>query len=141
MALLCFLNWLFLLHLVSGIKETTVDLIESQGYPAEVHFVTTNDGYILTVHRIPRPGAPVVFYQHGYESSSADVVLGPSNTTLGFLMSDLGFGSPCSGSPKFWNPREWDCDSLSFIFNYQFLNRLSKLGLFQISISKWLPPL
>ena len=91
MALLCFLNWLFLLHLVSGIKETTVDLIEAQGYPAEVHFVTTNDGYILTVHRIPRPGAPVVFYQHGYESSSADMVLGPSNTTLGFLMSDQGF--------------------------------------------------
>ena len=91
MALLCLLNWLFLLHLVSGIKETTVDLIEAQGYPAEVHFVTTNDGYILTVHRIPRPGAPVVFYQHGYESSSADMGLGPSNTTLGFLMSDQGF--------------------------------------------------
>ena len=84
MALFCLINWiLFLLHLVSGIKETTVDLIEAQGYPAEVHFVTTNDGYILTVHRIPRPGAPVVFYQHGYESSSADVVLGPSNITLG----------------------------------------------------------
>ena len=33
--------------------------------------------------RIPNPGMPVVFYQHGYESSSADLVLGPSETTLG----------------------------------------------------------
>ena len=83
MTLLCLINWLFLLHLVSGTKETTVDLIEAQGYPAEVHYVPTTDGYILTVHRIPRPGAPVVFYQHGYESSSAELVLGHSNITLG----------------------------------------------------------
>ena len=28
-----------------------MDLIESAGYPAETHHVTTDDGYILEVHR------------------------------------------------------------------------------------------
>ena len=51
--------YLSILKVVSGIKETTVDLIESQGYPAETHFVSTSDGYILTLHRIPHPGAPI----------------------------------------------------------------------------------
>ena len=51
--------YLSILKVVSGIKETTVDLIESQGYQAETHFVSTSDGYILTLHRIPHPGAPI----------------------------------------------------------------------------------
>ena len=31
---------------------STVDLIEAEGYPAETHTVTTEDGYILTLHRL-----------------------------------------------------------------------------------------
>ena len=34
-----------------GEAETTADLITSEGYPVEIHEVTTEDGYILTVHR------------------------------------------------------------------------------------------
>ena len=30
-----------------------MQLITSKGYPAERHFVTTSDGYILQMHRIP----------------------------------------------------------------------------------------
>ena len=30
---------------------STVALIEAEGYPAETHTVTTEDGYILTLHR------------------------------------------------------------------------------------------
>ena len=30
-----------------------VELIEYWDYPSETHWVTTADGYILTVHRIP----------------------------------------------------------------------------------------
>jgi len=53
-------------------------LIEKYGYPAETHTVTTEDGYLLTVYRIPNPGRPAVFIQHGILASSADwVVLGP----------------------------------------------------------------
>lgn len=32
---------------------TTPELIQVRGYPAEVHHVTTDDGYILEMHRIP----------------------------------------------------------------------------------------
>ena len=31
--------------------ETTADLIVEEGYPVETHEVTTDDGYLLTVHR------------------------------------------------------------------------------------------
>jgi lysosomal acid lipase/cholesteryl ester hydrolase len=50
-------------------------MIERVGYPAETHFVTTVDGYILQVHRIPQPGGPVIMLQHGSLSSSADWIL------------------------------------------------------------------
>lgn len=60
------------------------DLIERQGYPSETHKVTTEDGYILTLHRIPHNRnndaitRGVVFVMHGLLSSAADwVVLGP----------------------------------------------------------------
>lgn len=50
----------------------------------EVHHVTTSDGYILGMHRIPHgrdqnndPNVdrPIVFVMHGLLSSSADFVL------------------------------------------------------------------
>ena len=71
---------------------STVDLIEAAGYPAETHCVTTEDGYILGVHRIPPslPGAKSVLYLHGYESSSADIVL-RGKESLGFLLADRGY--------------------------------------------------
>jgi lysosomal acid lipase/cholesteryl ester hydrolase len=58
------------------------------GYPAENHTVTTADGYILTLHRIPyspkspaAPNKPVIFLQHGLLCSSADwIILGPENS-------------------------------------------------------------
>ena len=64
-------------------------LIEKAGYPSETHMVTTDDGYILTMHRIPyskndpdsykngevNVTRPVVFVQHGLLCSSADFVL------------------------------------------------------------------
>ena len=93
----------------------TTDLIEEQGYTAETHTVTTDDGYILTIHRwhiihdmlydkyhniarIPRsrddpssPSGPPVLHLHGYQSSSAELVLGGANNSLGFLLSDQGY--------------------------------------------------
>lgn len=63
------------------------DLIRKYRYPVEVHSVTTEDGYILEMHRIPHgrdannvPGQrkPVVFLMHGMLVSSADyVIFGP----------------------------------------------------------------
>lgn len=58
-----------------------VELIESHGFNAETHYVTTEDGYILAVHRIVqkqrRPQGPngprkPILLQHGLLSSSVD---------------------------------------------------------------------
>ncbi|XP_046430772.1 lipase 3-like isoform X1 [Neodiprion fabricii] len=77
---------------------STPELIEKYGYHSESHEVETEDGYILTVHRItggakhpPSPGKPVVILQHGVLSSSADwVIMGPSRS-LGYILSDVGY--------------------------------------------------
>lgn len=57
-----------------------------EGYPSETHTITTEDGYILNVHRIPngREGqrnGKVVLLEHGFEDSSACwVLMGPGNS-------------------------------------------------------------
>lgn len=66
-------------------------LIAKYGYPAEVHTVTTDDGYILTMHRIRgRQGAQPFFLQHGLVDSSAGYVIMGPNISLGELFS-VGF--------------------------------------------------
>ena len=35
---------------------TAKDVIQSAGYPMEPHIVTTSDGYIMQMERIPRRG-------------------------------------------------------------------------------------
>lgn len=68
-------------------------LITAHGYPFEQHDVTTQDGYIITVFRIPGTpanpspvGKPVAFVQHGLFSSSADwVVTGPDHAFAYYL--------------------------------------------------------
>jgi len=79
----------------------TCQLVASKGYPCEQHNVTTADGYILTVHRIPygvkAPGnsqsseKPIVYLQHGLLDSSATWVMNFPNESLGFLLADAGY--------------------------------------------------
>ena len=62
-------------------------MVRREGYPVETHQVITDDGYILTMHRIPHgkisprtdsERRPAVYVQHGILSSSADwIVTGP----------------------------------------------------------------
>ncbi|XP_033217072.1 lipase 3-like isoform X2 [Belonocnema kinseyi] len=76
----------------------TPQLIRKYGYHPESHEVKTDDGYLLTLHRICGKSEnpvcqdkPVVFLQHGILSSSSDwVVMGPSNG-LGYLLADAGY--------------------------------------------------
>ena len=43
---------------VSSKTPTTAgDAIRAAGYPLQIHTVTTPDGYIMQMERIPRPGA------------------------------------------------------------------------------------
>jgi len=72
------------------------ELIERHGFPAEIHHVTTADGYVLTVHRIPcgkkniplgrnreAEARPVVFLQHGMFGTSADWIINAEQKSLG----------------------------------------------------------
>ena len=60
-----------------------VQLIENRGYKAEVHHVTTEDGYIVELHRIPHASGEPVLLQHGLLGSSADWLISPTNKSLG----------------------------------------------------------
>ena len=60
-------------------KRTAPELIVSRGFKVESHKVTTEDGYILTHHRIAnpklvQPGRPIMV-QHGLFSSSRDWII------------------------------------------------------------------
>jgi pimeloyl-ACP methyl ester carboxylesterase len=66
-------------------------LISSKNYPVEIHFAETPDNYVLQMFRIPRPGAPVAFLQHGLLDSSTTWVLNEADNSLAFIMYDAGF--------------------------------------------------
>lgn len=102
------------------------ELIQSSGYPVEKHTIVTDDGYILTMHRIPKqekqPNStdhykPVLLVHALFSSGGQFVVNG--NKSLAFMLSDLGFDvwilhvrgtsyslshtSLSSSHPKFWD--------------------------------------
>ncbi|CAG0896315.1 unnamed protein product [Darwinula stevensoni] len=76
----------------------TPELIAKYGYPSETHTITTADGYIIDMHRIPYglsgpgegPRIPILL-QHGLLSSSACWVLNGPENGLGFLLADAGY--------------------------------------------------
>jgi len=80
-----------------------VDICIARGYTSiESHYVTTADGYILGLFRIPHglpgtPGAstasgkPVVHLQHGLLDSSYTWVNNFENQSLAFILADAGY--------------------------------------------------
>ncbi|XP_008192577.2 lipase 3 [Tribolium castaneum] len=101
-----------------------LQLVEKYGYLIETHEVVTEDGYILTLHRIGQKNNvakrdPVLF-MHGFMQSATDFVnLGPGKA-LSLLLSDRGYdiwlgnarGSTWSRKHKRFNPDKdaefWD---------------------------------
>ncbi|XP_043264592.1 lipase 3-like [Colletes gigas] len=98
----------------------TLQMIRKDGYPAEAHVVQTEDGYLLTMHRIPGIlKAPAIFLQHGVLGSSADWVMLGRGKALAYLLADQGYDvwfgnfrgntysrahvSLSDGDPKFWD--------------------------------------
>ncbi|XP_008548197.1 lipase 3 [Microplitis demolitor] len=68
------------------------DMIKRAGYPSEVHVVTTEDGYLLSLHRIPgKFGSKPIFLQHGLLGSSADWIIPGKDKSLAYLLSDEGY--------------------------------------------------
>ena len=67
----------------------TLEMIRRAGYPAEAHVVTTEDGYLLTLHRIPGGnGSLPVLLQHGLLCTSADWVILGKGKALAYLLAD-----------------------------------------------------
>ena len=72
------------------------ELVKSFGYPIEEHQVTTEDGYILALHRIHVKQAccnktsRVVLLGHPLMSSSAVFTFGPANQSLAYILADEG---------------------------------------------------
>ncbi|XP_063913833.1 lipase 1-like [Zophobas morio] len=76
---------------------TVQELVEKYEYPVEVHNVTTEDGYILTLHRIPhgkenlsQNRTPVLLLPGALQSSWDFVQNGP-NQSLPFILSEKGY--------------------------------------------------
>jgi len=73
-------------------------MIRYHGYVCEIHEVTTSDGYILTLHRIPHGKNKTnnsgellpVFLQHGLIDSSATWLMNSPQESLAFILADNG---------------------------------------------------
>lgn len=84
------------------VGKNMVEIVQTRGYEIETHQVTTKDGYILTVFRIPngKSGAKMgtslrnkspVLLQHGLLDSSFTWVSNFEDQSLGYILADAGF--------------------------------------------------
>ncbi|XP_013111658.2 lipase 3 [Stomoxys calcitrans] len=77
----------------------TDERAQRNGYPTESHFVTTSDGYILNLYRIPNSqnveyrnvNRPAILLQHGLFSNSDCWLSGGPGNALAYLLADAGF--------------------------------------------------
>ncbi|XP_065062854.1 lysosomal acid lipase/cholesteryl ester hydrolase-like [Rhopilema esculentum] len=79
-------------------KMTVPEIIKFWGYPAETYATITQDGYVLTMHRIPygkagrgKSNRPVAFLQHGLLCSSSNWVTNLPEQSLAFMLADAGY--------------------------------------------------
>ncbi|XP_043064752.1 lipase 1 [Drosophila ficusphila] len=69
----------------------TIQLLEKYKYPAETHKFVTEDNYVLSLHRIPRPGGKPVLLVHGLQDSSSTwIAMGP-HSGLAYFLYDNGY--------------------------------------------------
>ncbi|XP_022112190.1 gastric triacylglycerol lipase-like [Acanthaster planci] len=109
-----FWNWNSSEGVDPDVKRNASELITSKGYPCEEHYVTTADGFILGLQRIPHgrnetadplpltnqtanatnqetKKRPVVFLQHGLLCSSTNWLTNLANESFAYILADAGF--------------------------------------------------
>jgi lysosomal acid lipase/cholesteryl ester hydrolase len=85
---------------------TMTELVQKRGYTINTHYVTTEDGYILTIFNIPEGKTegktegksegktnkkPVVLLQHGLFDSSYTWINNYETQSLGYILADQGY--------------------------------------------------
>lgn len=66
------------------------EIVPKYGFPFEQLEVITEDGYVLTLFRIPGNGS-VVFLMHGLLGSADDFILAGPDQGLGYLLANEGY--------------------------------------------------
>ena len=130
---------------------TASDAILRAGYPLEEHSVTTDDGYVLQMHRIPRKqSAETVFFQHGVLDTSLGWVAIGTGGSAAFAAYDDGFdvwlGNTRANPPrvnvrsskrgsKYWR---WSANDLAFLdlkAQLEYIHQLKLKELLKASLS------
>ncbi|XP_067671238.1 lysosomal acid lipase/cholesteryl ester hydrolase-like [Haliotis asinina] len=88
----------FHVHVDPEVYMDATELITSKGFPCENHYVTTEDGFILNMQRIPHgkgnntlgTAKRVVMLQHGLLGSSPNFLVNLANESLAYILADAG---------------------------------------------------
>ncbi|KAK3922415.1 Lipase 1 [Frankliniella fusca] len=83
------------------ITKTSKDLLDMWGYPYEQHRVLTEDGYVLTVDRIPNPGRPPVYLATPYLGAAPIFLTLGRDHALGGYLGTSGTGNEDQGLSRF----------------------------------------
>uniref|UniRef100_A0A0B6ZV31 Lipase n=1 Tax=Arion vulgaris TaxID=1028688 RepID=A0A0B6ZV31_9EUPU len=112
------------------VNMNATQLITSKGFPCENYYVTTDDGYITNIVRIPHgrsnrtveSNRPVVILQHGLVGSCTNFLTNPVNESLAYILADAGAdvwlgnsrGNYYSCRHKWLNPKDEEFWQFSF---------------------------